>query len=319
MEEDLNDNKYFKIERETTKVRRTVTILALLSFLGLGIFSSYANDNTNNKSSIRRIAQEEELPPNTVQTEEIIENTVNVINDGPSEEELLEEFNKLDREVRKIKATGVIMEADKHSLEVTAKFQQAARALLVKKYGNPPYRVQMDLEFQGASINHSNRYDTLLIEMAPIDLIPYSVFNFLEMARGYKSGGFHRNAGHVLQAAVQSSSIKRPLAFQEYSPSFPHVKGTVGYCGRPSSVCWYVSLMDNTQNHGPGSQQKHNPYEADANFGEVIKGMEVVSRAHNTMKRNQFLNDKKDWVLVNAMHILVTDSDGTFYEWQPKH
>lgn len=120
-----------------------------------------------------------------------------------------------------------------------------------------------------------------------------------------------------LQAAVRTKYVKDPLAFQEYSPNFPHVKGTVGYCGRPSGVCWYVSIIDNSQNHGPGSQQKENPHEADANFGKVIEGMDdVVPRIHSTMIRNKFLNDKKDWVLVNAMHILVSDGQGGFKEWQ---
>jgi len=335
-----DDNKYIKIERQTNKVQRTVTIVALFSFIALGLFSTY--EDTNNKSTLRRIEQLEHqhqasLDSNAIQVdineldrplkEEIIRNVLDNNNNEvvQSEEELEKEFKKLEETVRSIKSSGVIMEADEHSLEVTKRFQKAAHALLIKRYGNPPYRVQMDIEFQDETVKDdgSNRYDTLLIEMAPIDLIPYSVFNFLEMARGYKSGGFHRNAGHVLQATVQNSIIHKPLAFQEYSPSFPHIKGTVGYCGRPSSVCWYVSILDNSQNHGPGSQQKHNPYEADANFGTVIQGMaDVVPRIHKVMIRNKFLNDKKDWVLVNAMHIFITNhanTDEEFYEWESNH
>ena len=93
------------------------------------------------------------------------------------------------------------------------------------------------------------------MEMAPIDLTPCSAFKFLEMDRGYKSGGFHLNSGHILQATVKHSTTHEPLAFQECLPSFPHIKGTVGCCGRPSSVCWHVSVLDDSQNHGTGSQQ----------------------------------------------------------------
>ena len=68
--------------------------------------------------------------------------------------------------------------------------------------------------------------------------------------------------------------------------------------------------MDNTVNHGPGSQQKHNPYEADSIIGTVIKGMEedgTVMRIH-TMPGHEFLSNKDDWVLIRTMRILVPSS-----------
>ena len=40
------------------------------------------------------------------------------------------------------------------------------------------------------------------------------------------------------------------------------------------------------------------------------------------MMRNKLLNDEKDWVLVNAMHILVTNHanvDEEFHEWKSNH
>ena len=127
-------------------------------------------------------------------------------------------------------------------------------------------------------------------------------------------------ASHVLQVSV-NSDVKPPLAFQEYSKEFPHKIGTTGYCGRPSghNGCWYISTMDNTRNHGPGSQQKHNPYEADANFGKVISGYdEVVPRIREAMPNKGFLDNRKDWVLIPRMTILVDDGTGNFVEWKDK-
>jgi hypothetical protein len=46
----------------------------------------------------------------------------------------------------------------------------------------------------------------------------------------FQGGAFHRNAGHVLQAFVNTRQDS--LAFQEYHPNFPHVKYTMGYAGK---------------------------------------------------------------------------------------
>jgi hypothetical protein len=146
-----------------------------------------------------------------------------------------------------------------------------------------------------------------------VDLIPCSVFYFLELARTWKSGAFHRNAGHVLQVQSHATSYfsKKPMPFQEYSPDFPHLPGTTGYAGRPSGPGWYVSLTDNSKNHGPGSQQQHNPNEADANFGRVVNGGmdDVVPRIHSVPQSSWL--DKSNQVAIPKMTIMISVSDDT--------
>ena len=44
------------------------------------------------------------------------------------------------------------------------------------------------------------------------------------------------------------------MAFQEYHPQYPHKLFTLGYAGRPGGPAFYISTMDNTDNHGPASQ-----------------------------------------------------------------
>ena len=158
--------------------------------------------------------------------------------------------------------------------------------------------------------------------MGPIDLIPCSVYNFLEIARTWKptGGAVHRNAHHVLQ--VQSSSeVRKSMPFQEYSPEYPHQKGTTGYAGRPSGPGWYISIQDNTQNHGPGSQQKHNPYEADSLFGRVIQGFDdVVPRIHSVPQMGWL--DKNNQIAIPKMTILIqvpnnNKSKDEPHEWIP--
>jgi len=108
---------------------------------------------------------------------------------------------------------------------------------------------------------------------------------------------------------MSKSDITKPMPFQEYRDEYPHKEGTVGYAGRPSGPEFYISIEDNTRNHGPGSQQKKNPFEADSIIGTVIEGMDdVVPRIHK-MPGHEFILDKKKWVLIKKMAILVP-SDG---------
>lgn len=228
--------------------------------------------------------------------------------------ELTAKVDVLDKQVRERKKTGVIMETDEKGLELTKKLQAATLELLQHRYGaqklHSKFRVVVDLLYPPSIIkdpdSDSNK-GRLVIEMAPYDLIPCSVFYFLEIARTYKSGSFHRNAGHVLQASAQSEATKghKPMPFQEYSPKFPHVKYTTGYAGRPSGPGWYVSIQDNSQNHGPGSQQKKNPYEADSNFGKIVEGIEngVVDKIHSVPQRGWL--DDKNCVKIIRMTILA--------------
>lgn len=241
--------------------------------------------------------------------------------DAPSFEKLEEKRIELDQQVRHIKATGIIMETDEKSLKVTKELQDVTRNVLKMKYGDyPNYRVKVDLEFQKSipDFDKKSPHETLMIEMAPVEYIPVSVYNWLEIARTWKSGSFHRNAGHVLQATTHAGAVTKPLAFQEYSDQYPHKMGTVGYCGRPSGPCWYISIQDNTNNHGPGSQQQKNPHEADANFGRIVSGLEdVVPRIHSTPQRSWL--DEKNKIYIRTMTILIpAGPGGEFIEWKPR-
>jgi len=236
-----------------------------------------------------------------------------------SEQELEALVGVLDAKVRAIKATGVFMEVDKNGLEATKKLQDATRKLLAKRYGpGEPYRVKVELEFQKTipDFDANGAAGSFVIELAPSSLQPHSIYSFLEIARNWKKGSFHRNAPHVLQVMVEQTPVKH-LAFQEYSDEYPHKKATVGYAGRPSGPAWYVSIQDNTKSHGHGTQQIKNPYEADSCFGTVIEGFEdVVIKRITKMPGKEFINDRKKHVIIKAMKILVPRG-GSYLEWTP--
>lgn len=268
---------------------------------------------SNNKNELLKRAIEEAAKA---------DNKLNNLKAAELEAKAAQKVALLEQNVRAIKKTGVIMETDSESLTMTKELQDATRTLIKLRYGDfgsisTPYRIKMDLEFQSTipDFDTKGKDGTIVIELAPISLIPYSVYNFLEIARTWKNGAFHRNAGHVLQA-IARSAVTQSMPFQEYSKDYPHKKYTVGYAGRPSGPEFYLSIQDNSQNHGPGSQQKHNPYEADCIIGTIIQGVEdgTVARIH-TMPGKEFLNDKNKWVLIRRMHILVPKGDGSDGEY----
>lgn len=235
--------------------------------------------------------------------------------------ELESSVQALDVKVRTIKAKVDIFETDPSAQQAAKELQQATRELLAARYGpNEPYHVKVVLEFQKSIPDFAEKgaHGEFLIEMAPSALIPHSVFTFMEVARNWESGAFHRIAPHVLQVMVRTKTHVQHLAFQEYSPEYPHKKMTCGYAGRPSGPAFYVSIQDNSRNHGPGSQQAHNPYEADANFGRVIEGFDESVMRIPKVPGNGFLNDQSLHVIIKEMIIMVPDESGEYQVWPRK-
>ena len=235
------------------------------------------------------------------------------------EQKLAEKVAALEQKVRDYQpAEGMFMENDPASLKLTKELQQTTQALIVSRYGNHPnFRVALDLEFPPSipDYKEDDKTGRMVFEMAPISLLPCSVYYFMEIARTFQKGAFIRNAAHVLQASV-TSQVRKSMPFQEFSEEHPHKKGTTGYAGRPSGPQFYISIMDNTKAHGRGTQQKKNPYEADSNFGHVVEGFnDVVPRIH-TVPQKEFL-DKVNYIAITSMSILYEDENGEWKEWKP--
>jgi cyclophilin family peptidyl-prolyl cis-trans isomerase len=150
----------------------------------------------------------------------------------------------------------------------------------------------------------------IIIEMAPIELVPYCVYYFLELVTHFKGGSFHRFAGHVLQAMASGDNTMgggggKGLAFQEYHPDNPHKLLTLGYAGRPGGPAFYISTIDNTRNHGPASQNSKT--EADGCFGRIYSGEEVVNRMKKqpgTTKPSGFVNNKENFIKIESLKLI---------------
>lgn len=124
-------------------------------------------------------------------------------------------------------------------------------------------------------LNATAGYATIVIELAPFEILPHAVYTFLEIIRTYKRGEFHRNAGHVLQAQV-SADFQGGVVYMEYDRRYPHQKHTLGYAGRGGGNAIYINTINNTMNHGPGTDRGGKDPESDTNFGKIISGEEVV-------------------------------------------
>ena len=151
----------------------------------------------------------------------------------------------------------VDMRRDAGAIAAVRELQEVTRKLLRARYGafavagggpagatGTVFHVKCVVAFPSAmpDIGAKGAGGTIIIETAPIELLPHAVLLFLELAEAHaerdaRAPAFHRNAGHVLQAQTVGSGAKG-LAFQEYSPQYPHVENTLGFAGRPGELCF---------------------------------------------------------------------------------
>eukprot|EP00532_Pseudo-nitzschia_australis_P001190 CAMPEP_0168193192 /NCGR_PEP_ID=MMETSP0139_2-20121125/18464_1 /TAXON_ID=44445 /ORGANISM="Pseudo-nitzschia australis, Strain 10249 10 AB" /LENGTH=422 /DNA_ID=CAMNT_0008116509 /DNA_START=169 /DNA_END=1437 /DNA_ORIENTATION=+ len=199
--------------------------------------------------------------------------------------ELIQEMEIIQKKLKQSQ-----IQADKLKTQVSEISKEDA----IAKYGSGVIRVKMDLIFPGTTVDGDVLPDTgpstIIIEMASLDIMPHSVYTFLEMISAKLLDGcsFILNALHVLKAAPlpydnSSASIKarqfqdhglESVAFREYSHDFPHDKYTVGFAadGSPS---FYINTEDNSEIHV-----------GEPCFARIVSGFNTVQRLEDLPTRN---------------------------------
>lgn len=203
--------------------------------------------------------------------------------------------------------------------------QKKAKIDAEKKFGPGPHKVKFELDFNPEEIPEGTA-TSFTIEMAPLDLMPYTVNQFLsQVSLGLLNGcSFHRNAGHVVQGGPVSNHLNpgtnpnkgfkdaglESVIFQEYSADFPHKKYTLGYAGRPGGPDFYVSTVDNTRNHGPGGQDSYAiKSEADPCFAKVVEGFEAVDRMHKLSVKPGGYKRLVHYVAIKSAEIIASEEN----------
>jgi len=165
----------------------------------------------------------------------------------------------------------------------------------IKKYGSGVHRVEIVLAFPDDKLNAPT---TFVIELAPLNVMPHSVFVFLEMVATELLDGcsFILNVLHVLKTApipydgssvavkakeFKNHGLETGVAFREYSHAYPHNRYTVGFAA-DDSPSFYINTNDNTDLH-----------EGDPCFGKVVDGFETIERLQKFPTKNGIWFEEK--------------------------
>jgi hypothetical protein len=108
--------------------------------------------------------------------------------DNINEAELQVQVDAQIAKVRKMRYEDhIVMEQNADAKREVGILQDLIRKLLLKQYGPGPIRVEMKLQFpQSMSQPVLPQEQTVVIDMAPITLVPYSVYYFLEIVKHWK-------------------------------------------------------------------------------------------------------------------------------------
>jgi len=129
---------------------------------------------------------------------------------------------------------------------LTDEIASQARRSTLHRYGKGTYKVEMQLEFPSDSKSLEQR-EKIVIEMAPLEMMPYAVSFFLDrVAEGYYDGhAFNVNAGHVMIATASENKNRTVVntVFQEHNPQYPHSYYTVGFPTGERGKNFYISTQ----------------------------------------------------------------------------
>ncbi|KAL3930000.1 MAG: hypothetical protein SGBAC_011962 [Bacillariaceae sp.] len=203
-------------------------------------------------------------------------------------------------------------------VDLQSTVQEQSRSRVIEKYGPGPHHMQFDV----LTGQNARTQGTFIVELAPIDLVPYSVGVFLDLAthRLWDNTVFyhHSSQHHVIAAAPVNFGTFDPkghhfealgfdrLIFPDYSYSYPHSQYTLGFSGNGPN--FYINAIDNSAHHGPGGQVHHEiAADADPCFGKIISGHQTLERMMPDRSASLNPNTWEDYDLTRIVSVRLID------------
>lgn len=169
---------------------------------------------------------------------------------------------------------------------LTKKVQQRSRSEVLNRFGEGPHHVKLVFRFPDGTEG------SIVLEMAPIDLMPHAVQIFLDIIdRGlYINCTFPLARTHIL--LIGHMDVRDPennaelnrvmeagglvpggaMLIKEYNDDYPHHTNTVGF-NAVGGPMFYVNLMDNSESHGPDEDS-----EGESCFARVVDGLQFLDK-----------------------------------------
>jgi hypothetical protein len=174
------------------------------------------------------------------------------------------------------------------------------RKEVLEEFGPGPFFVKLTFAFQDSRENES-----ILIELAPLDLIPHTVHMFLKMiskkllfkatfvlARSHiivlgPEDSFDADNNAILEERMVSEGYKPngALLFGEYTPEYPHTQHTVAF-NRRRGPTFFINLKDNSGLHRPYNTDDGSYMEGETCFAKIVEGLDVLQRIVSLKKRD---------------------------------
>uniref|UniRef100_A0A7S1D247 PPIase cyclophilin-type domain-containing protein n=1 Tax=Cyclophora tenuis TaxID=216820 RepID=A0A7S1D247_CYCTE len=167
------------------------------------------------------------------------------------------------------------------------------------EHGKGPFVVEFKLKFP-TTMGPAVEPNTFGVELASLSEMPHTIFTFLDLVDLQLFDGTAFVAANAMQMeggspghAATDRAIKlyeryakfgysrSPLAFNEYSPRFPHEQFTVGFVGSPvAGPGLVINMVNNSETRGLNEHGRP----TSPCFGKVIQGFDTLARMQSAPK-----------------------------------
>lgn len=207
-------------------------------------------------------------------------------------------YAAIDIKLNKSERERVYWEAKATTMIDNIKFRN--RKEVLEEFGPGPFFVKLTFAFQDSVENES-----ILIELAPLDLMPHTVHTFLKMTskkmlskativlvRSHilvlgPEDSFDKENNAILEERMVSEGYEPngALLFGEFTPEYPHTQYTVAF-NRRKGPTFFINMRDNSRSHRSYYTDEGSYVEGETCFAKIVEGLDVLPRILSLKKRD---------------------------------